>query len=169
MAKFLAWGRFMLFASLITQATMFSRYPSIYCKNELFNLMILLAVPTLIAWGLFAENCKNDNTLVKRLLVVWGLYVSTLLIPMIGLIFGGLREKLDRNQFFGPNILKMTMCGSPVIALLLITTASTTNLPSYNDLTNLFSPISKVDKIKLRKTHTIITISNGSGMVTESF
>lgn len=102
-------------------------YPNIYYKTELFFPLIGLVMPTLAAYGIIIKRYKSDShKLMKKLWIVWGFYVSALLIPMVGLIFGGLREKLDSNQFFGPNILKITMCGSPLIAFLLVSASLTT-------------------------------------------
>ncbi|XP_031558921.1 uncharacterized protein LOC116295279 [Actinia tenebrosa] len=138
-AKFFVYiGRFMLVASLVAQAVIFSMYPSIYYKKESFVSLIVLVLPTLIAYGVISYN-SDDKPTLNRLWIVWGFYVSTFLIPMVGLIFGGLRENLDKNQFFGPNILKITMCGSALIALLLVSTSLTTksddqNKEKYKDL-----------------------------------
>ncbi|XP_031558893.1 uncharacterized protein LOC116295261 [Actinia tenebrosa] len=118
-------GRFVFFVALITQAVMFAQYPSIYFENSLYNCLILLVLPTLLAW--FAVlTCCHGNEQLQNMWFVWGVYVLTLLIPMVGIIYGRLRESLDSNQFFGPNILLMTTCGSPAIALLLLTTAKGT-------------------------------------------
>ena len=43
------------------------------------------------------------------------------------MIFGGpkpIEDKLDKGTFFGPNILKMTLCLSPVLLLLLLSTGT---------------------------------------------
>lgn len=125
----------MVVASLIAQAVIFSRYPSIYYSNESFSFVSLLVMPTLFAYGVIIKRYNTENQLIKRLWIVWGFYVFTFLIPMVGLIFVGLREKLDSNQFFGPNILKITMCGSALIALQLVSTSLTTNsTKGYHDL-----------------------------------
>lgn len=100
---------------------MFAQYPSVYLHSHWYNVLILLAVPTLVVWVLLLRN--NDKQL-QQLWMVWGSYILTMMIPMVGLIYGGLREKLAGNQFFGPNVLMMTTCGSPAIALLLLSTAN---------------------------------------------
>ena len=58
----------------------------------------------------------------------------------IGVIFGGddpLENKLKKEEFFGPNVLKMTLCLSPVLLLLLLSTG--TDSMSYIELTGMFS------------------------------
>ena len=48
-------------------------------------------------------------------------------MSLIGVIFGGddpLENKLKNEEFFGPNVLKMTRCLSPVLLLLLLSTGT---------------------------------------------
>lgn len=59
---------------------------------------------------------------------------------MIGTIFGGedpIENKLDSQEFFGPNILKMTLCLSPLLLLLLLSTG--TDSMSYRQLVWMLS------------------------------
>lgn len=114
-------GRSLYSISVIVQAFLFAQYPSIYCKNKDLNALGLLALPTLIA-AIVVIRRKSERE-VKWLWLVWLLYVVFLLTPMVGFIFGELRNKLDTNEFFGPNILRIIICGSPVIALLLFVSA----------------------------------------------
>ncbi|XP_078342619.1 uncharacterized protein LOC144628396 [Oculina patagonica] len=48
-------------------------------------------------------------------------------VIFIAIIFGGnepIEDKLDKEKFFGPNILKMTLCLAPLILLLLLSTGT---------------------------------------------
>lgn len=115
-------GKVVFIILVVLQAIVLSRYPSIYWESEWCNVMIpLVILPTLIVWYLHKK--KNHEQQIEQLWKVWLAYIIPLMI-MIGIIFGGLRAKLDKMHFFGPNILKMTMCVTPGIALLLFITTS---------------------------------------------
>ena len=66
------------------------------------------------------------------LFVVWVLYVWVALVPLIGAIFGRIEDEIDKETFFGPNVLKMTLCISPLLLLLLLNTA--VDSADYRDL-----------------------------------
>ena len=81
--------------------------------------------------------CKDDN--LQWLFVVWLLYTIVFVI-FIGVISGGdepLENKLKKEEFFGPNVLKITLCLSPVLLLLLLSTG--TDSMSYIELTGMLS------------------------------
>lgn len=103
------------------QAVLLAQYPSIYLEKKWLNVLMFLALPTIIA--ALAVIYKKSEHEVKWLWLVWLFYVMFLLVPMVAVIFGGLRNRLDSKEFFGPNILRMILCGSPVIALVLLTAA----------------------------------------------
>ena len=96
--------------------------------------MLLYLIP-LGLW--FFIMCKDGN--LQWLFVVW-LFYTIVFVIFIGVIFGGddpLEDKLKKEEFFGPNVLKMTLCLSPVLLLLLLSTG--TDLPSYRELTWMLS------------------------------
>lgn len=114
-------GRFLLFSVFFAQAAVFAHYASFYLENNLCYLIILLVVPAVVMCGhvmYFRTKQLNWQWLV------WLVYVLFLLIPMVCLLLRSeFTDKLDKDNFFGPNVLKITMCGGPAIALLLLTTA----------------------------------------------
>jgi len=76
---------------------------------------------------------------LQWLFIVWLLYVVAFVIH-VGIIFGGsepIEEKLDKERSFGPNVLKMTLCLSPFILLLLLSTG--TDSIAYRELTWMLS------------------------------
>ena len=82
--------------------------------------------------------CNEEN--LQWLFAVWPAYVWIALIPLIGIIFGGddpIENKLDSQNFFGPNVLKITLCLSPLLLLLLLSTG--TDSMSYRELIWLLS------------------------------
>jgi len=122
MTSLLVWiGRFGFFALMIVQGISLSSYPANYeyNANAGFYGLILLFVPALLIW-LFIM-C-NDGRL-PWLFVVWVLYTWVALVPLIGTIFGRIEDDINKDAFFGPNVLKMTLCISPLLLLLLLNTA----------------------------------------------
>lgn len=132
MAKILVClGRFAFFALTCVQSYSLTSYPAKYEHNDDLHALVLLFLPALGLW-LFIM-CKDEN--LQWLFLVWMLYVWIGLVPLIGTIFGGndpIENKLDSEAFFGPNVLKITLCASPVILLLLLSTG--TNSMSYREL-----------------------------------
>ena len=114
-------GRSLYSVCVIVQVFLFAQYPSIYQEEKGFNALFLLALPTVIAAVVII--LRESEREVKWLWLVWALYVVFVLAPMVAWIFGWLRKELDPNEFFGPNILKMIICGSPVLAVLLFLSA----------------------------------------------
>ena len=130
-------GRFAFFALYALQTYSLTSYPAEYKSNNAFYLLVLLFVPALVLW--FWIILWNDENL-QWLFAVWLAYVWIGLVPLIGTIFGGsdpIENKLDSQIFFGPNILKMTLCASPLLLLLLLSTA--TDSMSYRELIVILS------------------------------
>ena len=53
----------------------------------------------------------------------WGLYLVVFLIPIIAVIFAVVGDDLDKENFLGPNALKVILCLTPVLFLFLPKTA----------------------------------------------
>ncbi|XP_067025214.1 uncharacterized protein [Acropora muricata] len=137
MASVLIWfGRFAFFVLYGLQSYSLTSYPAVYNSNAAFYALIILFTPALGLWIWILCDDKN----LKWLFVVWLAYVWFALIPLIGIIFGGddpIENKLNSEAFFGPNVLKMTLCVSPLLLLLLLSTG--TDSMSYRDLIWLLS------------------------------
>ena len=136
MASFLVClGRFAFFVLMGIQSFSLALYPATYEDKDGFYALVLLYLLPLGLWLLIM--CKDDN--LQRLFVVWLLYTIVFVI-FIGVIFGGdepLENKLKKEEFFGPNVLKMTLCLSPVLLLLVLSTG--TDSMSYIELTGMLS------------------------------
>ena len=138
MASFLVClGRFTFFLLMGIQSFSLASYPATCGDKDGFYALVLLYLLPLGLW-LFIM-CKDDN--LQWLFVVWLLYTIVFVI-FIGVIFGGdepLENKLKnfKEEFFGPNVLKMTLCLSPILLLLLLSTG--TDSMSYIELTGMLS------------------------------
>ena len=123
MALCLVWiGRVIFFALVGLQSYLLASYPAEYKDNDGFYGLCVLFVPALALRLYIMYTEKN----LQWLFVVWAFYVVAFVI-LISVIFGGsepIEEKLDKDKFFGPNILKMTLCLAPFILLLLLSTGT---------------------------------------------
>ena len=128
-------GRFVFFALVVLQWYSLASYPAKYKYGDGIYGTCLLFAPALVLWVYIM--CEEKK--LHWLFVVWILYVVAFVI-LIGIIFGGsepIEEKLDKEQFFGPNVLKMTLCLSPFILLLLLSTGTDSII--YRDLVWMLS------------------------------
>ena len=123
MALCLVWiGRLVFFGLVGLQSYSLASYPAEYKHDDDFYGLCLLFAPALVL-RLYIM-CEEKK--LQWLFAVWFLYVVAFVI-FIGIIFGGsepIEEKLDKEKFFGPNVLKMTLCLSPFILLLLLSTGT---------------------------------------------
>ena len=131
MALCLVWiGKFVFFVLVSLQSYSLASYPAEYKHDDgFYGLCILFAPALLLRVYIMCEEKR-----LQWLFAVWFLYVIAFVI-LIGIIFGGsepIEEKLDKEKFFGPNILKMTLCLSPFILLLLLSTG--TDSIAYREL-----------------------------------
>ena len=137
MASVLIWlGRLAFFALYCIQSYSLTSYPAEYKSDNSFYALILLFIPALGLWIWILCDEKN----LQWLFAVWLAYVWLALIPLIGIIFGGddpIENKLDSQVLFGPNVLKMTLCVTPLLLLLLLSTG--TDSMSYRELIWLLS------------------------------
>ena len=120
-------GRFAFIALAIIQCVSFAMYPAQYEHSNAWYLILILYLPTILMWSFVM--CNEGN--LRWLFLVWAFYVVALVVN-IGIIFGLVEDKLDSEKFFGPNILKITLCISPLLLLLLLNTA--TDSVKYQEL-----------------------------------
>lgn len=52
---------------------------------------------------------------------IWGLYIVALVINM-AMVFGFVGDRIDKTEFLGPNVLKVILCITPPLLLLLLNT-----------------------------------------------
>ena len=59
---------------------------------------------------------------LRWLFVTWALYVPGLVVST-AVVFTTVGDSLDKERFLGPNVLKMVLCITPLLLLLLLNTA----------------------------------------------
>ena len=112
-------ARAAFFALIVIQCLFLAAYLADYEDNSNWYLMANTFGPAVIVWiCLIANKAK-----LRWLFYVWYLYVICALIPNIAIIFIVVGDRLDKNKFLGPNALKMVLCITPLLLLLLLHTA----------------------------------------------
>ena len=137
--KLLIYGRLLFLALLVTQCFLLVGYVVKYeGKGDIYWLLVLLFLPGIIAWLVVI----NDGR-IRSLWFVWLLYTWNALTPMVGFIFGSIviENKLDSASFWGPNVLKITLCITPALLLLLLL-QSTTEISEYDNYRELLYDLS---------------------------
>ena len=127
--KLLIYGRLLFLALLITQCCLLVGYVVKYeGKGDIYSLFVLLFLPGFIAWLVVLYKGR-----ISCLWFVWLLYTLCALTPMVGWIFGSIviEDKLNSADFWGPNVLKTTLCITPALMLLLL--QSTTERSEYDN------------------------------------
>jgi len=116
-------GRFAFFTLIIVQGISLATYPAKYEDNKgFYGLLAVFPTLALAVWLGIMFKQKH----LQWLFAVWLLYVVGFVV-LIAVIFGRsdtVENRLDKDAFFGPNILKMTLCLSPVLLLLLLSTGT---------------------------------------------
>ncbi|XP_068713028.1 uncharacterized protein [Montipora foliosa] len=62
-------------------------------------------------------------TKLRTFFFVWAFYIVCALLPNVIVIFGFVVDSLDGKKFLGPNLLKIVLCITPILLVLLMLTA----------------------------------------------
>ena len=119
MASFLiCLGRFAFFGLIITQCIFLSAYLKKYDGESNWYLTIIFFGLAVIVWIL---RLIFKAQYFCCLSLIWGLYIVALVVN-IAMVFGKVGDKIDKNEFLGPKVLKMILCITPLLLLLLLNT-----------------------------------------------
>ena len=115
MASFLVrMGRCLFFGLAMTQCFLLASYPS--RRSGLWYLTSLSYAPSLLGW---TSLVLTDNTKLGKLSYIWGLYTIGLVVSTI-MVFATFVDNMDKGSLLG---LKVTLCITPILLLLLLNTA----------------------------------------------
>ena len=167
-AVFCKWGaRALFFALIIIQCFFLAAYPATYKSNSLWYVLATSFAPTVIVWlCLIASKAK-----LRWLFYVWNLYIICALIPNIAIVFLVVGDSLDKNKLLGPNALKLILCITPLLLLLLLHTADDSDRNEYRELVSklsyqmaidLFDAVDMIDIVLEENEHNF-GIPNGFG------
>ena len=160
-------GRILFFALIITQCFLLASYPATYKDNSAWYAVAITYVFSVIPWACLVLFSAAK---LRRLFYIWALYVFGF-VASIAIVFGTVGDSLDKNRFLGPNVLKMTLCMTPLLLLLLLNTAKDTkeykevvSKLSYQMAVDLFDAVEMLDIVLDEKEHNY-GIPKGVGVV----
>ncbi|CAH3111933.1 unnamed protein product [Pocillopora meandrina] len=113
-------GRFLFFVLAGLQAYSLALYLAKYKQKDGFYGLVALYASAIVLRLYIMFDYKK----LQLLLAVWTCYIVGFVI-FVEIIFGGdepIKDNFDKAKFFGPNILKTTLCRSLVIISLLSST-----------------------------------------------
>ena len=113
-------GRAIFFALLATQCGFLAAYPAQYKRNLFWYFVSTTYAPGVVLWIALLIVRRAD---LRKFLFVWAAYIWCALLPNVIIIFGFLVDELDKEMFLGPNVLKVVLCITPILLLLLVNTA----------------------------------------------
>ena len=119
MASFLTWfGRFAFFGLINTQCFILSAYLAKYEDSSKWYLTAISFGPAIFVWILLL---LFKALYLSCLFRIWGLYIVALVVN-IAMVFGKVGDRIDKTEFLGPTVLKMVLCITPLLLLLLLNT-----------------------------------------------
>ena len=160
-------GRFLFFALIIAQCFLLASYPATYKDNSAWYAVATTYAVSVLPWACLV---LFSGAKLRRLFYIWGLYVFGFVIS-IAIAFGTVWDSLDKKRFLGPNVLKMTLCMTPLLLLLLLNTAKdakeykeVVSKLSYQMAVDLFDAVEMLDIVLDEKEHNY-GIPKGFGVV----
>ena len=112
-------GRVLFLVLIFIQSFLLAAYPAEYKDDLRWYAMSASQVLLVIAWLRLVLTRKLK---LHWLCYIWALYVVVLIISIV-IVFVLVGNTLDKERFFGPNVLKTTLCITPLLLLLLLNTA----------------------------------------------
>lgn len=149
-ATSIAFGRFVFFVLMIMQCFFLATFLAHYEDEGGWYALTLLFVPASLIWWWI-----NSNTAGRREVVIFWLMYSWLgAVPLIGIVFGRLEDKIGSEGFWNASTLKMTLCITPLLLFLLCHTRTAMSCHdvhfsewSFKALINLFDGIELIAAI----------------------
>ena len=119
MASFIIWlGRLAFFCLITTQSMFLSAYLGKYEGTSNWYFMAFSFGPAVFVWVLLLIF---KALYLGCLFRIWGLYIMALVLN-IAMVFEKVGDRIDKTEFLGPNVLKMVLCITPLLLLLLLNT-----------------------------------------------
>ena len=120
---------------MIIQCFFLAGYPATYKNNSIWYVLALSYAPAVIGW--LCLICYKAK--LRWLVYVWYLYIVALIIN-IAIVFSVVGDSLDKNKLLGPNTLKMVLCITPLLLLLLLHSADDSDqTDEHNELVSKLS------------------------------
>lgn len=152
-------GSFLFFALMAIQCGFLVAFPVKYKDEQLWYLASLFYTPSIIVWiGAFCLG-KAD---LRRFFIVWALYMWLGLFPNTVIIFGFVVDDIKEESPLTPQSLKIVLCITPLLLLLLVNTAKDSYSSDNKELVaklsvqmaiDLFDAVEMLDIILDEKEH----------------
>ena len=154
-AKCCRWiGRVLFFATLGIQCGFLVAYPAKYKDNSHWYAMSASYGPPAILWLCLILLGRRE---LFPFFFVWAMYIYCALLPNVIVIFGFVVESVSKEELLDPNVLKITLCLTPLLLLLLVNTAD--NSHSSEERRELVSMLSVQMAIDLLDTVEMLDIA----------
>lgn len=128
-------ARFTFCVLLMLQCGFLTAYPVKYQGDLRLIPIFLLYAPSVVYW----IYCLRTQVRLLTMFYTWCLYVVIALVPIIIIIFAFGGEHLETKKPLTPNTLKVMLCFTPILFLLLVNTASDLNAEDYRQLASKLS------------------------------
>ena len=115
-------GRFLVLALITLQCFFLASYLAEYDDKSGWYAISILFIPAVMLWWLITHRPDSINVFI-----FWGLYMWLGLVPSIGIVFGRFGDKITSKGFWNPSTLKVTLCITPLLLLLMFCTKIATN------------------------------------------
>ena len=113
-------GSFVFFALMAIQCGFLVSFPAKYKDEQLWYVASLFYLPSCGFW-FYIITCGKAN--LFRFFIVWTLYMWFGLFPNIVIIFGFVVDDIRKESPLTPQALKIVLCITPLLLLLLVNTA----------------------------------------------
>ena len=112
----IAFSRFAFFALMTMQCFFLASFPAHYEDEGGWYAASLFFVPAAVMWWWINSNTADRFQVV----IFWMVYSWLGVVPLIGIVFGRLDDKIESDQgFWNASTLKLTLCITPLLLLLL--------------------------------------------------
>ena len=111
----IAFSRFAFFALMTMQCFFLASFPAHYEDESGWYAASLFFVPAAVMWWWINSNTADRFQVV----IFWLVYTWLGVVPLIGIVFGRLDYKIESEGFWNACTLKLTLCITPLLLLLL--------------------------------------------------
>lgn len=111
----IAFGRFVFLALMTMQCFFLASFLAHYEDEGDWYAVSLLFVPAAVMWWWINSSTADQSEVV----IFWLVYSWLGAVPLIGIVFGRLDDKIESEGFWNASTLKLTLCITPLLLLLL--------------------------------------------------
>ena len=153
-------GSFVFSAPMAIQCGFLVSFAAKYKDESLWYMASLFYAPSFLVW--LGALCLRKADLRRFLFIVWALYMWLGLFPNTVIIFGFVVDDIKEGSPLTPQALKIVLCITPLLLLLLVNTAKDSYSSGNKELVaklsvqmaiDLFDAVEMLDIILDEKEH----------------